>query len=415
MDDSMDTVWTPMRWPAEWRDPSALDALKGTAINCLLVESEAALDPVIARAGQEGIRVVRPGGPPAGVKVIEGEWPGVKLSESGIFDHAAAGPTGVPWIDSNGWKVRLTAALNPVAQVWVDAAPRKPRLSAESYATAVADAAAHGGRWIISLDSQLAAGIAARESEALGRWKRLIGAAGYFADRNEWSHYVPEAVVGIVSDFAGRNEFMSQELLNLVARTNQQYRIIVKSAFSRSSLNGLRALLYADEEPPGPELRKQILEFVKAGGMLITGPKWGELPGTRAPGGDHPRYVLMAYGKGRLAAATPDFEDPYVVANDSIVLVSHRYELLRFWNGGAVGSYFTAAPDRKRAVVQMLFYAFILGDNRPTVKVAGRYRTARLWTLDQPAPRNLDMEIKEDAVELHLPPVRGYAAAELEA
>jgi len=122
----------------------------------------------------------------------------------------------------------------------------------------------------------------------------------------------------------------------------------------------------------------------------------------------------MAYGRGRLAVATPDFEDPYVVANDSVVLISHRYELLRFWNGGAVGSYFTAAPDRKRAVVHMLFYAFILGDNRPTVRVSGRYRTARLWTLDQPAPRDLNMEVKEDAVELHLPPVRGYAAAELE-
>ncbi|MBP1600436.1 MAG: hypothetical protein H6Q06_587 [Acidobacteria bacterium] len=411
----MHTDLSPMRWPAEWgADPSALDALKGTAINCLLVEGGPALDPVIARARREGIRVVKAGTPPAGVKVIEGEWPGVKLSESGVFDHAAAGPTGVPWVDSNGWKVRLTAALNPDTEVWVDASPRKPRLSGEAYATAVADAAAYGGRWVISLDSQIAEGIAARSPEALERWRNLTAAAGHFAGRNEWSRFVPEAVIGIISDFTGRNEFMSRELLNLVARTNQQYRIIVRSAFSLPSLNGLKAVLYADEEGPGPGLRKQILEFVEAGGMLITGPRWGELPGTRAPGGDHPRYVLMAYGRGRLAVATPDFEDPYVVANDSVVLISHRYELLRFWNGGAVGSYFTAAPDRKRAVVHMLFYAFILGDNRPTVRVSGRYRTARLWTLDQPAPRDLNMEVKEDAVELHLPPVRGYAAAELE-
>ena len=411
----MDTEWIPMRWPAEWGvNLSALDLLKGTAINCLLMEGNAALDRVIARARQEGIHVVRRGAaPPAGVRVIAGEWPGVKLSESGVFDHAAAGPTGVLWVDSNGWKIRLTAALNPDAQVWVEASPRTPRLSGEAYATAVADAAAHGGRWIISLDSQLAKGIAAGNTEALERWQRLTGAARYFAGRNEWSHYVPEAVIGIISDFAGRNEFMNQELLNLVARTNQQYRIIVKSAFSRSSLNGLRAVLYADEEGPDPGLRKQILEFVNAGGLLITGPKWGELPGNPDPGGDHPRYALKIFGKGRLAMATPDFEDPYVVANDSVVLISHRYELLRFWNGGAIGSYFTAAPDRKRAVVHMLFYAFILGDNRPTVRVAGQYKTARLWTLDQPAPRVLDIEIKEDAVELHLPPVRGYAAAEL--
>jgi len=124
----MHTDLTPMRWPAEWGvDPSALDALKGTAINCLLVRSDPALDPVVVRARQEGIHVVPPGAPQADVRVVEGEWPGVKLSESGVFDHASAGPTGVPWVDSNGWKVRLTAALNPDIAVWVDASPRKPR------------------------------------------------------------------------------------------------------------------------------------------------------------------------------------------------------------------------------------------------------------------------------------------------
>jgi hypothetical protein len=403
-----------MRWPAGWKDPSTLDVLTGTPINCLLVRSGAASGEFVDRARRQGIRVVEPGTPPGGVTVVEGEWPGIKLSESGIFDHAAAGPTGVPWIDSNGWKVRLTHALNPGTQVWVSAAPLKPRLLAESYLVAVADAAAHGGRWIISLDDRLASGIASRNPEALDRWKKLSAAAGYFAMRRDWWDYVPEAVVGIVSDFSGRNEFMSHELLNLVARTNQQYRILVKSALPGRPFEGLRGLLYADEEAPEPDLRKRILEFVHAGGMLITGPRWGELPGVLMTGSSHPRYALRAYGEGKVAVATPDFEDPYMVASDSVVLISHRYELLRFWNGGAVGSYFTVAPDRMRALVQMLFYAFILGDNRPTVRVAGQYKAARLWTIDRLTPRNLEMEVAKDAVELNLPPLKGYAAAELE-
>src|ERR1017187_1448513 len=54
-----------------------------------------------------------------------------------------------------------------------------------------------------------------------------------------------------------------------------------------------------------------------------------------------------------IAKADPD--DPYVLASDSALLISHRYELLRFWNGGAVGSYLTVAPDRKRAVAHLLF------------------------------------------------------------
>jgi hypothetical protein len=123
---------------------------------------------------------------------------------------------------------------------------------------------------------------------------------------------------------------------------------------------------------------------------------------------------MRIYGKGRVACGKPGFDDPYLIANDSVVLVSRRHELVRFWNGGAVGAHFTMDPDRKRALVHMLFYAFQFRDNRPTVRIAGRYRKASLWTLDQPLPRDLEMESQDDAVELHLPPMAQYAAAELE-
>ena len=405
--------WTPMRWPGAWKDPSALDLLKGTAINYLLIEKGDDLGPIAARAQQESFRVVEAASPPSGVTVVEGEWPGVKLTESGAMDHASAGPTGIPWVDANGWKIRLTAALHPESEVWVDSPPRKLRLYTESYVVAVAEAAAHGGRWIISLDSRLAEGIAGREAEALKTWKKVTGTAGFFAARKVWSDYLPEAVLGIISDFSGTNEFTTHEILNLVARANQQYRIILKGKVPESCFNGIRAVLYADDQPPAPVLREQILAFVRAGGMLITGPKWGQLPGAPAKGDGHPRYDMRVLGRGRLAVARPDFEDPYLVANDSVVLVSHRYDMVRFWNGGAVGSYFTMAPGRKRAVLQMLFYAGARF-GKPTVRVTGQYRTVKLWVLDQPSPRQVGMEIQKDAVELHLPPISQYAAVELE-
>jgi len=43
----------------------------------------------------------------------------------------------------------------------------------------------------------------------------------------------------------------------------------------------------------------------------------------------------------------------------------------------------------------------------------GRYRTARLWSLDRPAPRNVEMVAQKDAVELRLPRVTVYAGVEL--
>ncbi len=402
-----------MRWPGIWKDPAALDWVKDTAINCLLVDENDDLAAVVARAHLEGIKVVKAGSQVDGVSVVEGEWPGVKLNESGRLDHADAGPTGAPWVDSNGWKIRLTSALRPGTEVWVAADPKAERLFTQSYLIAVADAGAHGGRWIISLDKRLAAGLLERKPESLETWKKLTGAAAFFAERKSWSDYLPEAFLGVISDFSGSNEFLSHEILNLVARTNQQYRIIPKSGVASSSFNGLKAVSYTDDEQPAQELRKSILAFVEAGGLLITGPNWGQLPGTDTHGYDHPRFALRTLGRGRLAVARQEFDDPYLLANDFTVLISHRYDLLRFWNGGAVGSYFTMEPDRKRGVVQMVFYAPAFFGNL-SLRVAGRYESAKLRTFEQPAARKVESEHQEDALELHLPPVSQYAAVELD-
>jgi hypothetical protein len=51
----------------------------------------------------------------------------------------------------------------------------------------------------------------------------------------------------------------------------------------------------------------------------------------------------------------------------------------------------------------------------PTVRVAGRYRSAGLWTLDRPDHRDVKLVVQKDAVELQLPRVTAYAGVELEA
>ena len=406
----MNAEWTPMRWPGSWKSPSAVGLLKGTPINWLLIDKDAGLAPVIEQAKQSGLQVAEIAAPPAGVTILPGEWPGVAMARGGA---SSAGPTGVPWVDTNSWKIRLEALRRPGNNIWVDAAPKNVRISASSYRTALADAAAPGGRWVISLDAQLAAGIAENNPNALATWNQITAAAGFFSQRKPWTTYLPEAIVGIVSDFAGENEFMGQELLNLIGRTNQQYVALLKTKLPATPFRGLRAVIYADAQPPAPELRKQILDFVNTGGLLITGPKWGVPPGMPARD-EHPRYTNRTFGKGRVAIAKAEPDDPYVLANDSALLISHRHELLRFWNGGAVGSYLTVSPDRKRAVAHMLFYSD-RGPDNASVRIVGRWRKASLWTPDRPEPRPVEMEIQKDAVELHLPAVAQYAAAELEA
>ena len=390
-----------------------LDLLQGTAIDHLLIGTGPEWSALRSRAAGDGLHLSEPGAPPAGVEIVKGQWPGVKM-ERGGGGGAGAGPTGNPWVDSNGWAIRLAAALHPDTAVWVDAAPAgNAFVTAASYLIAVADSAAYGGRWIVSLDNSLAVSLAAGKSDALATWKGLTAAAGFFAAHKAWPAYVPMAALGVVSDFTGENEFFSRELLNLLARAGQHCRILPKDRLSDASLVGLRAAIYADAEPPAPALRKQILAFVEAGGMLIAAPQWGEVPGTPIRNGGSPRYSMRALGKGKVAVAVAAPDDPYLWANESVVMVSHRYDLVRFWNSGAAGSFCAMAPDGRQAVVHLLFYAN-RGPDSATVRIAGRYRAARAYAAENYAAMKVEWALQTGAVEIHLPPVPQYVAVELD-
>ena len=409
----MSVEWTPFRWPGTWTDPSTLSLLRGTAINYLLIEKGPEFDRVRSRALQDGLQVADPSALQGGVSLIKGEWAGVRLSR-GTGGGASAGPTGVPWVNSNGWAIRLAAALHPATAVWVEAPPAEnARITPDSYLITLADSASHGGRWVITLDAPLAAGLAAQRPESITAWKKLCDGAAFFAAHKEWASYEPQAIVGVISDYAGDHEFFGGELLNLLARAGAHYRILLTEKVSEASFQGLRAVVYADGVPPSPAVRTRILAFVQAGGILITGPKWGAVATPAIQAEDHPRFALRAVGKGRLALAKEEQADPYLWANDTVVLVSHRYDLIRFWNGGATGSFYTLSPDRKRAIAHLLFYSN-RGPDAASIRVVGRYRSARIFTADQPTARGVEMVSQKEAVEVHLPQVSQYVALELE-
>lgn len=404
----MSGLWNPMRWPSAWKDPSLLELLRGTAFDSLIIDAGVEYEPTRSRAVQQGLRVA----PPESIAIVKGQWPGVKMARNG-GGRVIAGPTGDPWVDSNGWLVRLSATLHPGTPVWVEAQPPDNfRASAGAYLLAIADCAAYGGRWIVSLDNQLAIGIAAHRADAVDIWKKLTTTAAFFAAHSDWNAYSSAAVVGVISDFAGPNEGFSRELLNLLARAGQQYRILPKGA--ALDLEGLRAAIYADAQPPGNALNKQLLGFVNAGGMLITSPNWGSLPGTAAKADDEgPLFSVRSLGKGRIALAKAPAGDPYQWANDSVVLVSHRYDMVRVWNGGATGTYYGLSPDRKKAVVHVMFYSN-RGPDAASVRIAGRFRVARALTPDGPVEK-IETESQKDGIEVHLPQIPQYVALELEA
>ena len=353
---------------------------------------------------QAQFTVVDPKALPADVSVVKGRWPGIRLSPGG-GDVAGAGPTGEPWVDSNGWRVRVAQAQRPGARVWVDAQPQASRTSPEDYVLAFADAAAHGARWIVDLDDALASAIAARKPEAMSTWARILQAAAFFTPAAAGA--ADEAVIGVLSSLTGAKVAFTGEVLNNLARTRQLYRVIAADRATPQSFAGLKGVIYTDSVEPAGNVRKMVLEFVNTGGMLITSAAWGSLP-KGAPQGTHPRFAIRAAGQGAIAVATNTFSDPYRVPNDAVVLVSHRNDLVRYFNSGPI------TPCLYRTALHTVFYSLRPVDDA-SVWVKGSYRAARLRAWNRKQTESVRLEARDAGVEIYLPAVAQYASIELEA
>jgi len=342
---------------------------------------------------------------------VKGPWPGIRVSHGG-GDRAAAGPTGEPWVDSNGWRIRAARAQHPTGEIWVDAKPQASRSSVEDYVVAFADATAHGGHLILALDDALATGIAARKPDAMSTWQRIVAAAAFFSGDFAGADFRELAVIGVLSSFSGPKLGFTDEVLNNLARTKQQYRAINASAVGPTALAGLKAVVYTDSGEPSGNVRKVVLDFVNAGGMLITDPAWGSIPKGEAQQ-SHPRFVVRKAGSGSIAVATTPFSDPYRVPNDAVTLVSHRHDLVRYFNSGAITPCLAASADNRRKTLHTVFYSLRPVEDT-SIWVKGPYRSARVRTWNQPQPQIVKLETRDDGVEIHLPAVAQYAMVELE-
>lgn len=399
---------TPLRWPVSWKDPGMLGLLQAAPIRHVLIDSPV---PGLAdQAQRAGITVLDSKSVPADVAVVRSPWSGIRVSPRG-GDRAAAGPTGEPWVDSSGWRVRVARAQRPEARIWVDSRPQSSRSSPEDYFLAFADAAAHNAQWIIALDDNLAAGILARKSDSIAAWKQITDAAAFFG--REQPAYRDEAVIGVLANFSGPKVGFTDEVLNNLARTKQQYRAIASARFTPAALDGLKGLIYTDAAEPPSNVRKMVLDFINAGGMLITGPAWGSLPKGEPQTRSHPRFALRTVGSGSIALATNNFSEPYQAANDAVVLVSHRHDIIRFFNSGAITPCLYRSADKRRALLDIVFYSLRPVEDT-SVWVRGSYGTARMRAWKQQQPQNLKTQVREGGVELYLPTVAQYAMIELE-
>jgi hypothetical protein len=152
----------PLSRPADWRRDPAGETI----------------DPAI-------FTIVENGAIPSGVVIVKGERAGVRSHAEG----SGAGPTGVPWVDSNGWRIRLARLQNPGKTIWVETEAPKPNevVGIEQYLVGIAGAGAHGGRWVLAPDPHWSQAVAAGDSSAVRNWARAWAAAKFFEQHEEWA------------------------------------------------------------------------------------------------------------------------------------------------------------------------------------------------------------------------------------
>jgi hypothetical protein len=451
-----------------WAQPSALDLLKGTPVNCLVVEwaagvpedsaQQQALKPLLEAGRKVGISFVGnvagegttgavASAREAGLEAVmlagahdheldlpaiaqsardkvswdsltptfattENDWPGLKLQTMHGND-AVAGPTGVPWVNSNAWFSLLAKALAPEKTVWLDFDPPDAPNPARpaNYAMAVADSRVYGSHWIISLADNFRAALLKREPHAVGAWSKANDTIKFFEGHRGWNTFLPFANLAVASDFRGDNAFMAGETLNLLNRRGVLFRVIERSKAFGEPLPGLKAVLWLDKQTPSAEQAVKSLAFVQQGGLLIAPTYWGP-PGVTSTKRDPAlNYEMYNIGKGQIAVTVEGFLDPYQVALDTHLLVSRRNDLVRLYNPETTKFYASQDPARKTRLVQIVNYA-----PRPvtylTVWLSSHAGSAELLS---PAARTASLPPKPGSpgTEFALPPITVNCAVEV--
>ncbi len=418
----------PFRWPPTWADPSLLKLVVGSPINCLLIEALAGVKPMAEAASAAGFAVFEwsalGAAPLAEVNWKSGAaqtaitglpWPRIKIS-GGTSGDVAAGPTGAPWIDSNTWVSRLARVRAPQRPVWLgfEVAKGDPVPTESAYTVAVADSAAAGARWMVSLDDWLSKGLAAGNVDGLKVWGSILGALAFFERHRGWAEWAPSGPIGILSTFAGKDEFIGQEVLNRAARRNLLYRVLDRSTQASQTLKGLRAVLYVDNDSPSAELKARLGAFARAGGLLIVPHSLAsEFDGEKAIECAVAGYELRSLGKGSVAAATRDWDDPYFLAADIHNLVGRRNDPVTLFNARSLWEHYCEAPDGRQALLQLV--AFTSRPNESVSVAPSRpWRSAAMYRIGAEAPAIVEPVEVDRKPEFHLPAFSYYAALEFQ-
>ncbi len=451
-----------------WYEPATLGLLEGSPVNCLLVTWSAGPDRDLIRRQQEIVKLYAAQARARGIAVLGVVYPGPSAAEAAsaaaaagldglvldgdfpadfatqaskalaggtvvpLFHDAPAArasaapllaiegvsprarnladmgirsaPSSEPWIESNIWLVR-SLRLRPGAwhPVWIAYEPEDA--TPADYPLFAADAAAAGGRWIVTPDDKFRTALRSRNAAALAAWQRTGDVLRFAEEHAEWRGFGPYPNLALIVDPASAQADMSEEYLKLVTRRQMPYRPIVRPGLTAAALAGSRAVLATALAPPTEAERQLLCAFAQNGGVVIAGPSWGS-----APKGEDQPYAESPMGKGRVVVYRDP--DPESVARDLRDLLSQQERGIIAFNVPGAITYSSIADSGRRVLVQLLNYSSSPAE-AITIRVIGHFTSARLFTPGA-APVKLEIEAAEGRSEVAIPKVVLWGALLLE-
>ena len=439
-------AWVPMRWP--WQDARSLDLSAGTPINCLLVDSYS--PELVAAAEKRGLVTlarIAPGGDTraaaraalaggvtgialegtfaegiadavraeAGSRPVieitarnqlalgsqapvlatwQGVWPGIPAEDHG--NSRMAGPSGAVWIDTNTGFLRAARAWGDRA-VWVaNRPPEGEVISTERYLQAIADAAISGGRWVVALDRDFAARLAAGDAGAKTSWRRMGALLTYFESHPEWRAMREAGKLALVQDPA-KGGLLSGGILDMIAAKHTPVTPVPPERLTAESLAGTAVAVNVDAGALTPPERAVLRDFAHAGGTVLTSPDGFK---DERPPGDSITLTK---------AETEHFND---IWRDVNALVGRENLGVRLFNVSTMRSNVLASSDGKTEIVHLVNYSDYPVENI-TVQFLGGYRRATLLAPDG-TERALEVYATEDASAVDIDKVAVCATLKLE-
>ena len=335
---------------------------------------------------------------PASIVALAGATPsGRNLSEMGI----RGSPSSQPWIESNLWLVRSFAFASAPRVAWISSWLEKA--SAADYERAVADAAAAGGRWIVSLDDALRAKLRAREPAALETWHRLSIYLEFAETHLGRRALAPYGNVGVVVDSASTKQDASDEYLHLVTRRQVPYQLVARSGLNAAAVAKLRGLVAIALDPPSAAERKLLQDFAEDGGLVIVGPSWGDAPKTEP-------FADVPAGKGRVMVYKDP--DPETVARDLKEILSDDDLGVVPFNVPSVITMASGGSPGQPLLVQLVNY-FDHPVEAITLRVTGKFHSARFET-PEAAAVDLPLRYDEGRTEVTIPKLLLWGAVSME-